>query len=514
MNARLKKILFIALAGALLFASGRVQNSLNQIRKEQAFTIAEPLQNAPPLLAFTTVALGGFRGLISNYLWIRANNLQQDDKFFEAAQLANWITDLEPRFSQVWIFQAWNMAFNISVKFKDFGDRWHWVQNGISLLRDKALVYNPDNVQIHQQLSWFFQMKMGDYLDDANKYYKQQWAQDMTPFFGPQGTNFTELLQPNSTNAAILREQYKIDPAFAEKVNEQWGPLDWRLPEAHAIYWACQGLDDARKHPEKVKETDLIQLRRSIYQSLLQAFRHGRIISNPFTGAIELAPNLDLMDKVEKAYTQNYAEETDPNQKNGILIAERNFLRTAIEYLYMDDRMAEAQKWFKYLGDNFPDKPILDYDPKSLPKTLTLDDYIFRDVTEDANGTSLDDTASNIEGLLLKSYMNLALGQDDRYVALQSLAQKIYDRYQGKMGNGQPRVSLPPMRDIRHLVLGDILDPNPPDRPPVPYAYRAVMRTYLKMGPETNSAAPFQISTNEVVPAVTVTNTATNAVSQ
>ncbi len=78
------------------------------------------LQNAPPLLAFTTVALGGFRGLISNFLWIRANDLQQDDKFFEAAQLADWITKLEPTFAQVWLFQAWNMAYNISVKFKDF----------------------------------------------------------------------------------------------------------------------------------------------------------------------------------------------------------------------------------------------------------------------------------------------------------------------------------------------------------------------------------------------------------
>ena len=65
------------------------------------------------------MALGGFRGLISNFLWIRANDLQQDDKFFEAAQLADWITDLEPHFAQVWKFQAWNMAWNISVKFKE-----------------------------------------------------------------------------------------------------------------------------------------------------------------------------------------------------------------------------------------------------------------------------------------------------------------------------------------------------------------------------------------------------------
>jgi hypothetical protein len=512
MNARLKKILMIVLAGMLLFTSGRIQYSLNHERDRLGLTIAEPLENAPPLLAFTTVALGGFRGLISNYLWIRANNLQQDDKFFEAAQLANWITDLEPRFSEVWIFQAWNMAFNISVKFKDFGDRWRWVQNGISLLRDKALVYNPDNILIHRELAWFYQMKMGDYLDDANNYYKQHWAQDMTPYFGPQGTNFTELLQPGSTNAVILLEKYKIDPAFAEKVNEQWGPLDWRLPEAHAIYWACKGLDDAKKNPERVKESDLITLRRVIYQSLQQSFRHGRIISDPLTHRVELAPNLDIMDKASDSYMQMYADETDLNQKNGILIAHRNFLRMAIEYLYLDDRMSQAQKWFKYLGDHYPDKPILDYDPKALPNTMTLDEYIFRDMTEDAAGTSLDDTTSDIIGLLVKSYKNLALGEDDRYQAFQALAQKFHSRYQDKMGISQPRVALPPMRDLQRQVLDQLLDPQGENA--VPYEYRATIRTQLRMPPETNSAAPFQISTNAVVPAATSTNAATNAVSQ
>jgi hypothetical protein len=504
MNQRMKKILLLVLAAVLLFTSGRIQNSLNQDRDKLGLTVAEPLQNAPPLLAFTTVALGGFRGLISNYLWMRANDLQQDDKFFEAAQLANWITDLEPRFSEVWIFQAWNMAFNISVKFKDFGDRWRWVENGISLLRDKALVYNPDNALIHRELAWFYQMKMGDYLDDANNYYKQQWAQEMTPFFGPQGTNFTELLQPGNTNAVVLRNQYKIDPVFAEKVNEEWGPLDWRLPEAHAIYWAAQGLEDARKDPNKVTATDLITLRRVIYQSLLQAFRHGRLISNPFSHRVELAPNLDLTDRTSEAYLKMYDEETDPAQKSGILNAHRNFLRTAVEYLYMDNRTAEAAKWYKYLGDHYPNKAILDNDANSLPKNLTLDDYIFRDLTEDAAGTSLDDTTSAVQGLLLKSYLNLALGQDDRYTAFQLLARKIYDRYQSKMGDSQPRVALPPMTDLQHIVLDQLLDPQGEGR--IDYSYRAIIRAQLRMPPETNSAAPFQTSTNEVAPAVTVTN--------
>ena len=149
MNPRVKKILLLLLAAALLFSSGQVQKSLNHDRDVLGLTQMAVLENAPPLLAFTTVALGGFRGLISNFLWIRATDLQQDDKFFEAAQLANWITDLEPNFTQVWAFQAWNMAWNISVKFKEgFSDRWRWVERGIGLLRDNGLRYNPNSAAL------------------------------------------------------------------------------------------------------------------------------------------------------------------------------------------------------------------------------------------------------------------------------------------------------------------------------------------------------------------------------
>jgi hypothetical protein len=178
MNPRLKKYLLIALAGLLLFANSRVQRSLNLDRERLGLTRMSALENAPPLLAFTTVALGGFRGLISNLLWIRSSELQEDDKFFEAAQLADWITKLEPHFAQVWVQQAWNMAYNISVKFKEFPDRWNWVQKGIELLRDEGLKYNPNEILIYRELGWFFQNKMGYNLDDAHQYYKRAWFDD------------------------------------------------------------------------------------------------------------------------------------------------------------------------------------------------------------------------------------------------------------------------------------------------------------------------------------------------
>src|SRR6185312_9578304 len=99
-------------------------------------------------------------------------------------QLADWITKLEPHFTQVWLFESWNMAYNISVKFKDAPDRWRWVQRGIELLRDEGLEYNPHDVLMHRELAGFFQHKIGANMDDAQRFYKENWATDMAEVLG------------------------------------------------------------------------------------------------------------------------------------------------------------------------------------------------------------------------------------------------------------------------------------------------------------------------------------------
>jgi hypothetical protein len=500
MTPRAKKTLFLVLAAVLLIASSQLQKSLNRDRDKLGLTFSAPLQNAPPVLALTTQALGGFRGLISNFLWMRANDLQINDQYFEAAQLANWITDLEPHFDQVWVYEGWNMAYNISVKFTDFSDRWRWVENGIELLRDRGLVYNPDSTLIYRELGWFFQHKMGQNLDDANVYYKTAWAKEMTPFFGPHGTNLDALVDPQTpeeqTNAFILRTQYRIDPAFAHKVNERWGPLDWRLPEAHAIYWASVGLDQAGKHPDKVKPEDLIQLRRVVYQSMLQTFDHGTIIDNPFIKEIEMGPNIPLIPKVNDAY-ESYMRE-DTNNTQHIAVAHRNFLADAAYFLYEQNQIPDAAKWYKLLGQLYPDKTLLDNDPNSYPTNLTLDDFAVGRVNQDVHDTSQNNTTAAIEGLLVRAYESLALGDYDRYAGLKLLARKVYNKYQAqaeKYEKNFDRTKLPPFPDLDKVVLDHLLN----TQNGLPYAARAIIRTQLKMPPET--MAPLaSLSTNSITP--------------
>jgi hypothetical protein len=491
MNSRLKKFLLVALAAALLSGVAQVQNRMNRDREALGLTRVQPLENAPPVLAFTTVALGGFRGLISNLLWMRATELQDEDKFFEIVQLADWITKLEPHYTQVWSFEAWNMGWNISVKFKSYADRWRWLRRAIELLRDEALRYNPDDILLYRELAWIFQDKMGKNTDDASLYYKRQWAEEMQQIFQKKTPDFDELIHPRTdaaeARARLLREKFKLDPAFMKEVDERYGPLEWRLPEAHAIYWAALGTQIAKDNPTRVNQNDLITLRRVIYQSMLLSFQRGRLELSPL--GFEFGPNLDIIPNVNDAYEQNFAE--DDIYKGDIQKAHRNFLRQAVYFLYANDRLAEAAKWFRYLGEKYPDKRILDDDPNSLPGNLTLDQYAVTRVQEDVLDTSRDRMKAAIEGLLSNSYRSLIQDEDERAAGYKNLARKVYESYKSHTPQGRAEaMGLEPFEVIDKSVLNRLLDP---DRG-IPPEIRALLRTKLRLpaepAPGKSEAAP------------------------
>lgn len=176
-------VISVAVAIALLYTAGAQLDYINAQRQQMGLVVNAPLENAPPSLAFATVAMGAFRGLVVDILWMRADKLKEEGQFFDAKQLADWITTLQPRFPAVWEFQAWNMAYNISVAIpaSQPEQRWRWVRNGYELLRDKGIPINPKSVQLYRELARIFQHKMGGVSDDAHEYYKLQLAEALGP---------------------------------------------------------------------------------------------------------------------------------------------------------------------------------------------------------------------------------------------------------------------------------------------------------------------------------------------
>ncbi|MHC4644724.1 MAG: hypothetical protein ACYTBJ_04430 [Planctomycetota bacterium] len=186
----------VVLAAALLVTGGMQLDYLNDQRQKLKLISNEPLENAPPSLAFATVAMGAFRGLVVDILWMRAERLKEEGQFFDARQLAEWITILQPRFAAVWDFHSWNMAYNISVAIPATQpqERWRWVRNGYELLRDQGIELNPNSILLYRQLAFIFQHKIGGVSDEAHEYYKLQLALAVAPLLDSQDNAYFDAL--------------------------------------------------------------------------------------------------------------------------------------------------------------------------------------------------------------------------------------------------------------------------------------------------------------------------------
>jgi hypothetical protein len=219
----------IVLALALLIIAGTKLDFINSQRRQMRLISNEPLENAPPSLAFATVAMGAFRGLVVDVLWLRADRLKEQGQFFDAKQLAEWITTLQPRFASVWQFHAWNMAYNISVAIpaSQPDERYRWVKNGYELLRDKGIPLNPKSIGLYHELARIFQHKMGSVSDDVHKYYKLQLVLAMEPLLSPADNQYFNALAQAPTDlrqvitdpniARIMTALKAADKAFADE---------------------------------------------------------------------------------------------------------------------------------------------------------------------------------------------------------------------------------------------------------------------------------------------------------
>ena len=479
-NSKIKKYLITALfILPMIVAISFVQIRINEIKSRDKLVNTEIVKNAPPVVAFVTVVLGSFRGLLADLLWLRTTALQEEGQYFEMVQLASWITKLQPKFTGGTAFLAWNMAYNISVTCSSFEDRWRWVQRGIELIRDEALIYNPADPILYKELGWIYQHKIGNMMDDAHQYYKNRMAVGLMEVLGKEEVdwealaaapkNDTELkamlnlddsiwstllssrrekggayrnmaelerdfrlfgelpesikkrlnndekrikLLDDYLRAKWLRDKFKLDPAVICELNNKYGKLDWRLPEAHAIYWATQGI----KHDLHDEVNQVCE--RMITQSLKDAFMGGRLImadpDNPET--FLCIPNLELADRAYHAYLEAYKRQNSSSFKDGM----KNFLRDIVVMMYTFGKYDKAEKYFKILKKEDPRNPSL---------RLGLDQFVLKEWKEDARDATVKQAKAIVSSRLYTAYYLSACGEDDAADANMKLAEGVYNVY-------------------------------------------------------------------------------------
>lgn len=186
MNDRLIQIAMVLLIAVAVFVGSRLDAPIQARRTELNLRnmAVEDGMVRDPKAALLEVAPGGLRAPFLSYLWIRSQDLKDKGRLYDAKQVRDLICQLMPRFPGAWAYHAWDMAWNISATTYTEQERWMWVENGIELLRDKGLLYNPDSIIIYYQLAWIFENKIGNSLDDMHMAYKRRLAEQFDQVLG------------------------------------------------------------------------------------------------------------------------------------------------------------------------------------------------------------------------------------------------------------------------------------------------------------------------------------------
>jgi hypothetical protein len=319
-------LLLLALCLACSWQSHRLA------RQRQAQTSGASVEasvQVPPALNLVMVGLGGFRGLVAEALWFRVSRLQMEGRYLELVQLADWITLLDPKASEGWVFNAWNLAYNISVMMNRPEDRWRWVQNGIALLRDKALLFNPRDARLFRELAWLYHHKVGDIFDSAHLHYKVHLLEVLSPCVNSNGT--VRVSDENKVALAAMR----LDLARMIATEKRFGAVDWRMAETHALYWASQGVSCA-------SGTELALCENAMNQALMVSVFRGSFTGSLETKQWKAGPNLALAESAADALI--VAWKKTPSRHQTAIVA--RYLASAIRMSIKAEKPELAQQLY------------------------------------------------------------------------------------------------------------------------------------------------------------------------
>jgi hypothetical protein len=163
---RVRKIVYIALiillfAGAFLWRTYVVDAKANELALRETNRGEVDLTSAA-----LTRSLLGSRGLLTCYLWTTAMDQQKKNQWNDLEQTVRILTKLQPHYITPWLFQSWNLAYNVSVESDRPTDKYYFVARGIGLLAEGER-QNLNNPDLRHSIGLYLEHKVGK-SDETN----------------------------------------------------------------------------------------------------------------------------------------------------------------------------------------------------------------------------------------------------------------------------------------------------------------------------------------------------------
>jgi hypothetical protein len=118
------------------------------------------------------LSLTGLRGVATCFLWSTAMEKQKKNQWNELELIIRSLTKLQPHFLTPWLFQSWNLAYNVSVESDRVRDKYFYVSRGVTLLAEGER-QNANNPDIRYWIGFYMQHKIC--LSDETNVIRSLW---------------------------------------------------------------------------------------------------------------------------------------------------------------------------------------------------------------------------------------------------------------------------------------------------------------------------------------------------
>jgi hypothetical protein len=105
------------------------------------------------------LSLTGLRGVATCVLWINAMEKQKKNQWDELEILVNSVTKLQPHFITPWLFQSWNLSYNVAVKCDLPRDKYFYIGRGLDLLAEGER-QNQNDPDMRFAMGTYYQQKI------------------------------------------------------------------------------------------------------------------------------------------------------------------------------------------------------------------------------------------------------------------------------------------------------------------------------------------------------------------
>lgn len=146
-----KIFLWLVLLIGTVFYQGRIlERQQDRILENEATDLSRLSSSSMIIEYMVSLPMGVLRAVVIDWLWLEYIEAKDNMEYFKAAQTVDLLTGLQPRYSEIWDFLAWDSAYNLAATMGTAEEKWDRIRYGLDKLLEGALFNDRFPTMKHQ----------------------------------------------------------------------------------------------------------------------------------------------------------------------------------------------------------------------------------------------------------------------------------------------------------------------------------------------------------------------------